>query len=129
MIGITLSSDQIRKAPPEVQRWIERQVAVSLGLQIAVPDRHDKMEELAICTVEELGAVLAVIQDVLPAVNVLFELGREGVSAAEGKLQAYKLFDILHHVRLQAVEQIIACLDLINKALHQVRGIADAPFY
>ncbi|MFZ2156148.1 MAG: hypothetical protein WAV72_08525 [Bradyrhizobium sp.] len=33
MVGITLSSEQIRTAPAEVRRWIEREVMTSLGLQ------------------------------------------------------------------------------------------------
>lgn len=32
MIGITLSSEQIRTAPAEVRRWIGREVMTSLGL-------------------------------------------------------------------------------------------------
>ena len=39
MIGITLTSEQIRTAPAEVRRWIERQVATSLGLHIQMPNR------------------------------------------------------------------------------------------
>ncbi len=38
MIGITLSSEQIRTAPAEVRRWIEREVMTSLGLQTAPAD-------------------------------------------------------------------------------------------
>ena len=129
MIGITLSSDQIRAAPPEVRRWIERQLATSLGLQIAGPDGQGAIDQLAICSVEELGAMLTLIQGVFPAVNVLFELDREGVTVAQGRLQAYRLIDILHHVRLQAVDQVVSCLNLINEALCRVRGTADAAFY
>lgn len=129
MIGITLSSDQIQTAPPEVRHWIERQVAVSLGLQIATPDEREKIEELAICTVEELSAILAMIQGVFPAVNVLFELGRQGARVAQGRLQAYRLIDILHHGRLQSIEQVVSCLDFINQAMCRVRGRADATFY
>jgi hypothetical protein len=33
MIGITLTSEQIRAAPPEVRRWIERQVMASFSQQ------------------------------------------------------------------------------------------------
>ena len=33
MIGITLTSEQIRAAPPEVRRWIERQVMASFRQQ------------------------------------------------------------------------------------------------
>jgi hypothetical protein len=32
MVGITLSPEQIRAAPPEVRRWLEHELAVSLGL-------------------------------------------------------------------------------------------------
>ena len=38
MIGITLSSEQVRTAPPEVRIWIEHQVAISLGLQVRATD-------------------------------------------------------------------------------------------
>jgi hypothetical protein len=33
MIGITLGSEQILRAPTEVRRWIEHEVTASLGLQ------------------------------------------------------------------------------------------------
>ena len=130
MIGITLSSDQIRTAPPEVRHWIERQVAVSLGLQVAThPDGQGTIDELAVCSVEELSGILTMIQGVFPAVNVLFELGRPGASVAQGRLQAYRLIDILHHGRLQSIEQVVSCLDFINEAMCRVRGRTDATFY
>ena len=31
MVGLTLTPEQIRKAPPEVRRWLEREVATTLG--------------------------------------------------------------------------------------------------
>jgi hypothetical protein len=39
MIGITLTTDQIRSAPPEVRRWIEHEVIASLGLAADAPVR------------------------------------------------------------------------------------------
>lgn len=33
MVGITLTPEQIKGAPVEVRRWMEREVAASLGLQ------------------------------------------------------------------------------------------------
>lgn len=129
MIGITLSSDQIRAAPAEVRRWIEHEVTVSLGLQAGRTDDQARIEHLAICSLEELGSVLSLIQGVFPAVNVFFELGREGASFGQGRVEAYRLIDILHHVRLQSVGQVVSCLDLINEALRRVRGAADATFY
>jgi hypothetical protein len=91
MIGITLNSEQIRTAPPEVRRWIEREVAIALGFQIAAPDGQGRIEQLAICSVEELGSMLTLIQGVFPAVSVLFELGREGLSVGQGRLASYRL--------------------------------------
>ncbi len=37
MIGITLTTDQIRNAPPDVRRWIEHEVIASLGLAATRP--------------------------------------------------------------------------------------------
>src|SRR6266568_8114341 len=69
MIGITLNSEQIRQAPPDVRQWIEREVIASLGLQIRPAADKPHGEHLASCNAEELAAILAQIQGVLPAVN------------------------------------------------------------
>lgn len=37
MIGITLTTDQIRTAPADVRQWIEHQVIVALGLAAETP--------------------------------------------------------------------------------------------
>jgi hypothetical protein len=68
MIGITLTSEQIRNAPADVRRWVEREVMMSLGQQVA-PENGSKArgEHLAICTEEEITAILAQIQGVLAA--------------------------------------------------------------
>jgi hypothetical protein len=73
--------------------------------------------------------MLTLIRETFPAVNVLFELGRPGASFAQGRVEAYRLSDILHHTRLQNVDQVVTCLELINEALRRVRGAADAAFY
>jgi len=35
MIGITLTSEQIRSAPKEVRQWVEHEVIAALGLRAA----------------------------------------------------------------------------------------------
>ena len=57
MVGITLSSEQIRNAPAEVRRWIEREVLTSLG-QHTAPDNGSKAHSahLAACSEEEITA-------------------------------------------------------------------------
>lgn len=129
MIGFTLSSEQIRRAPAEVRRWIENEIATSLGFQTQATDSEGQAAQLAGCSDEELARVLPLIQGVFPVLNVFFELGRKGIGFAEGRLEAYRLSDIQHHARLQSPEQVISCLNVINESLQRVRGGAGAPFY
>jgi hypothetical protein len=74
VIGITLTADQIRTAPADVLRWIEREVVTSLGLPTQVPNPRAPIEHLAICSLQELTEVLSLIQGIFPAVNALFGL-------------------------------------------------------
>jgi len=129
MIGITLTADQVRAAPAEVRQWIEREVIAALGLPLP-PPRGDAAPEpqLASCSQDEVAAILAQIQGVLPAVNVLFELGRHGAMIPQSRVGAFRLIDIAHHTRLQNVAQVVTCLDLITEALRRVRGDAGAVF-
>jgi hypothetical protein len=129
MIGITLTADQLRAAPAEVRQWIEREVIAALGLPVQ-PSRAEAAVEpqLASCSVDEVAAILAQIQGVLPAVNVLFELGRQGAMIPQTGVGAFRLIDIAHHTRLQNIAQVITCLDLITEALRRVRGDANAAF-
>lgn len=129
MIGITLSSEQIRTAPPEVRRWIEREVVTSLGLQAPpAEDGKPHAEHLAVCSEEHAAAILSQIQGVLPAVNVFFEFGRQGAVFGQPNIEAFRLIDIAHHVRLPDVAQVVACLDLINQAFGRACGDASAKF-
>jgi hypothetical protein len=130
MIGITLTTDQIRNAPVEVRRWIEHQVMASLGLGADAPPpaTSSQTAHLAAVTGEEAAAVLSQIEDVMAAVNVFFEFGRPGVSFGQPPVMAFRLIDILHHTRLQNVGQVMASLDLINRALAHVRRDPTARF-
>jgi hypothetical protein len=129
MVGITFTSEQIRNAPTEVRRWIEREVMTSLGLQQPPADGGKPHgEHLAVCSAEQARTVLAQIQGVLPVVNVFFELGRQGAIFGQPNIEAYRLLDIAHHTRLPDVTQVVACLDIINQAFGNARGDATAKF-
>lgn len=129
MIGITLSSEQVRNAPADVRRWIEREILTSMGQQ---PEPEDSSKthtaHLAACSEQDVEAILSQIQGVLPAVNVFFEFGRQGATVGQPNIEAFRLLDIAHHARLQNVAQVLSCLDLINRALERVRDDADAQF-
>jgi hypothetical protein len=129
MIGITLSTDQIRTAPAEVRQWIEHQVIASLGLSAEAPAAgQPHAGHLAPCSIDEAATVLAQVQHSLAAVNVFFEFGRPGISYGQPPMMAFRLLDILHHTRLQNVGQVIACLQAINGALAEVRHDESARF-
>ena len=127
MVGVTLSPEQIRNAPPEVRRWLEQELLAAFGLR--QPTAGVEAPQLAACSVEESAAVLSLIQGMLPVVNVFFELGREGISVEGEGLMAFRVTDILRHTRLQTVEQVIACLDTISVAVRRVRSDSGAVFY
>lgn len=129
MIGITLTSEQIRAAPPEVRQWIEREVMTSLGQQSRSTDGGNPHgEHLATCSEKDAAAILSQIQGVLPAVNVFFELGRQGAIFGQPSIEAFRLLDIAHHTRLPGVTQVVACLDIINQAFSNACGDATAKF-
>lgn len=129
MVGITLSAEQIRSAPAEVRQWIEHEIATSLGLEVQPDGSRSDGGQLIPCSHEEVAGVLSLIQGVFPAVNVFFELGRQGASLGQEQVEVYRLADLQHHTRLQSTEQVMSCLTFIDEALHRVRGSADGSLY
>ena len=129
MIGITLTTDQIRNAPMPVRQWIEQQVIASLGLATEAPAaEHPQAAHLVGCTTEEAAAVLAEIKGLMPAFNVFFEFARPGISFGEPPVMAFRLIDMLYHTRLEDVGQVVECLEAINAAFAHVRSDAGAKF-
>jgi len=126
VVGITLSPEQIRRAPADVRRWLEQEIATTLGFHGAAIAPGMPSRQLASCTVEEARAILMMIQNLLPVVDVFFELGREPAAYAGEGLHALRLDEILRHTRLRDPQQVIACLGLIDQAMQRVRGEPDA---
>ena len=127
-IGITLSPEQIGNAPPEVRRWLERQISASLNLQPEPAAAQQGSEHLIACDLQEAASIFALIRNVLPAVNVLFDLGRGGENVGNGELEAYRLVDMLRHARLKSMEQLAACLQAINEAICPIWTIRTRRF-
>jgi hypothetical protein len=130
MIGITLTTDQIRNAPAQVRQWIEHEVIASLGLaaDAPAPAEHPHEAHLVACTTEDAAAVLAQVKGMMPAFNVFFEFARPGISFGQPPVMAFRLIDILYHTRLQDIGQVIECLEAINEAFARVRQDASAKF-
>ena len=96
MIGITLTTDQIRNAPPQVRQWIEHEVIAALGLaaDTAPPAAEPNQgAHLIGCTPEEATAVLTQIHGLIPAFNVFFEFARPGISFGQPPAMAFRLIE------------------------------------
>jgi len=129
MIGITLTADQIRNAPAPVRQWIEQEVIASLGLaQRTHAAAPAQAAHLVACSVEDIAGVLEHIRGTFPAVNVLFEFGRPGINYGQPAMMTVRVMDILHHTRLQDIDQVMTCLEMINQALTVVRKDPSARF-
>ncbi len=125
MVGISLTAEQIRAAPPEVRHWIEQQFA-ALFAPAAEEPPHAEQRRLAQLTPGEAQALLEQIEDILPVVSVFFELGRENASVPVQGMRVFRLPEILRHTRLESAAQVIECLEVINDALRHVRHDAEA---
>src|SRR6187399_3040846 len=108
MIGIMLSPEQVRRAPLEVRRWLQREIAASLGLDGSEPALHMASPHLVGLSLDEARTMLSAIYDLLPVVSVFFELGREPATASGHGVRALRLDEMARHARLQSPEQVIA---------------------
>ncbi|HBK05544.1 MAG TPA: hypothetical protein DDZ81_06715 [Acetobacteraceae bacterium] len=126
MVGITLSPEQIGQAPPEVRRWLEQQVAATLGFHHPAPSPGVPERHLVACDVAQAQAVLSRIQGMLPVVSVFFELGLEPVATSPEGVRALRLDEMTRHARLQTPRQVVACLNAIDEALQNATGRSDA---
>ncbi len=130
MLGITLTLDQIRNAPPPVRQWIENEVSTAFGLSrpeaaaaAPPPEAH-----MVTCSLEDAEAIFARIQNVLPAVNVFFEFGRPTMSYGDPPMMIYRLLDLMYHARLHDVGQVVTCLQMIDEVLVNLRHDSSARF-
>ena len=121
MIGIALSPEQIRSAPQEVRRWLEEELVASLGLRVPGVEDLPSSGEVVAVNLDEARAILASIRGMLPVVNVFFELRRKGEAPRPQGLIVLSLAKILTHTGLNAIEQVMTSIDLINAATQKVR--------
>lgn len=128
MIGITLSPEQIRRAPVEVRRWLQSEIATSIGVDLE-PAPAGGLSHLAICSLEEAAAIYNEIRGALPVVNSFFEFGRGGEFVAPEGLVAHRLSDMVRHARLQTMEQLFVVLQTINEAARKLSGEHDLSLY
>ncbi len=128
MTAITLTAEEIRNAPAPVRQWIEQQVSAALGLTLQPQAAPPQAAHLVACGAEQAAAVLAQIQSIPPAVNVLFEFARPGICFGTPSVMSFRLTDLQHHAQLADVGEVMECLEMINKAFAAASGDPLARF-
>ena len=126
MIGITLTTDQIRNALKEVRQWIEHAVIASLGLDAEAPSpsanasRSSRRLKRGRSGRDSRAGprLVAGGQRVLRFRPVRCRLRPP---AGGGP----RLIDIPHQTKLRNIGQVLACLEAINEAFVPLRGTAS----
>lgn len=132
MTSFTFTPAQLGAAPPEVRRWIVREIAQALAA--FEPPSHDPSQveasAPAACTADEALHVFNVIRNNFVLTQVFFELARD---ASPGRrvppLHALSIEDILRHTRLNIGDRLIECFTAINEAFRQVRRDPEATLF
>jgi hypothetical protein len=132
MTGFTFSLEQLRSAPPEVRRWVEREIAASLA-QIAGPARSAApvhTPALAACMPGEAAQLFQLIRGDFPLSQIFFELGRETPDAhGTAPLHAVSIGELLRHTRLGRVERLGEYFGAINQAFQAIRNDPEATLF
>lgn len=131
MVGITLSPEQVRAAPPEVRCWLENQIAATLGLQPHPVALDTVPPTFVSCGPEDARKVLALIWAMLPVTHVFLDLGRESAVLTSHGMRLLHLDDMVRQCRLRSPDDIVKCLETINEAFRRVtddpRAVLAAP--
>ena len=132
MMSFTFSLDQVKSAPLEVRRWIEREAAASLtALSRPAPDpAHPHAAALAACTPQEAAEVYELIKGNFLLSQVFFELAREMPTNRAGPaLHALSLADMLRHTRLADGDRLVDCFSAITQAFRTVYNDPEAALF
>jgi hypothetical protein len=139
MVGIVLSAEQVKAAPPAVRQWLEQQMAADLWpaeaetpAEAAAPESPVEFDtgRIAACTLPEAIAIFERIRHDGLACRVFLEFGQEPVAALHASsLYALDIADIVRHTGITSGNQLVACLNLINSALQVVRGDPSATLF
>ena len=127
MVGLVLTPEQVKSAPPEVRAWLHAMLEAEYG----GPDLRQGRDEhgaLAAMEPEEALAVLERIRGDFLTTQVFFELGRESAAAAQVPPPMHRLAitDMMRHTQIGDVQHLGACLEAIGTAFRAVRGDPDA---
>ena len=131
MTGFSFSLEQIRSAPPEVRRWVEREIAASLA---SIAGSHDAAPAhaatLAACMPDEAAQFFELIKGDFLLAQVFFELGRDSPdSHAAAPLHVVAIGDLLRHTRLGSADRLGEYFAALNQAFRTIRNDPEAMLF
>lgn len=135
MVGIVLSAEQVKAAPPAVRHWLERQISADFlpalpGLPAPPAEPGFDPERIAACSLPEIMQIFERIRHDGLACRAFLEFGQEPVAALHpSPLYALDLAEIARDIGIDTGNQLVACLNLINSALQVVRADPDATLF
>jgi hypothetical protein len=131
MISITISPEQLAAAPPDIRRWLEREIAGTLDFaegHQAAPKAPEA--ELAACSFDEVAQIFALIRKDHLAATLFCELGHEAnVGSRTPPYRAIAVADLLRRSRLGSPDRLMARLEVINAAFRRLRGDAGGSLF
>ena len=132
MTSFTFSIEQIRSAPPEVRRWIEREIAATVAALSKADHDASQVHEatLAACAPDEAAQVFELVKGNFLLSQVFFELAREAPnSRGTSPLYPISIADILRHTRLGDGDRLVDCFTAINQAFQSIRKDHEATLF
>ena len=132
MTSFTFSIEQVRSAPPEVRRWIEREIAAALAALSKA--EHDPSQvhaaAVAACMPEEVVQLFELIKGNFLLSQVFFELARETPNShGAASLYPISIADVLRHTRLGDGDRLVDCFTAINRAFQSIRNDPEATLF
>ncbi len=132
MTQFCFSLEELRSAPLEVRRWVEREIGTSLAA-FARPEREPaglSAPALAACRPEEALKVFERIKSNFLLSQVFLELARERpVWPQMAPLQAIRIADLLRHTRVADGERLFEYVAEINRVFQAVRNDPEANLF
>jgi hypothetical protein len=132
MTSFTFSIEQMRAAPPEVRRWIEREIMATISTLNR--SEHDPSQvhaaAIAACMPQEAAQLFEMIKDNFLLSQVFFELARDMPnSRGPTPLHPLSVADILRHTRLSDGDRLVDCFTAINQVFQTIRNDPEATLF
>jgi hypothetical protein len=133
MIGMVLSSEQVKSAPPVVRDWLEQQVAADFSPAVTPAARRPAEFDasgIASCSLDEVMRIFERVRHDGAACWVFLDFGREPVDTPHASsLYALDLSEIIGDTGVADRSRVAAALNLINAALQALRGDPEAKLF